>query len=139
MKHGIKLLFVLSLLFCKQATANPSMSIGIGPQYAGFIGYQLANVKDGHKVRGSLGLLGVSVGYEYLVTPKIGLGGGFFRYHDVADDLSGFGFNANYYFNSAEASGIVIGLDVLNQTPRESTPSDSKDGVVVFFSAGYQF
>jgi len=139
MKYIHKMLIISILCFCSDATAKPSISVGLGPQYAGFIGAQLAQITDRHKFRFSLGLLGVSAGYEYLISTRISFGCSVFRYHDIVDDLSGFAVSANYYFTSLDQKGFMLGLDLLDQKPRDSTRNPNHEGLKVLISTGYRF
>jgi len=62
----IKILLILTLLFTHSLrAAEIKHATGFGLQYAGVLGYQISTKNNDRRFRGALGLIGVSVGYDF--------------------------------------------------------------------------
>jgi hypothetical protein len=114
----MKFLFVTPIIFLSLPTLSLDInaSLGSGARHAGGIGAQLIVSQHNHAVRGALGFLGVSAGYDYKITEKISLGVtyGSFGFIPLTGPLI-YGkaktLDVTYYFSGEYTSGWSIGLD----------------------------
>ena len=133
MKKILLLLGLLPALPLKASELNHA--VGIGLQYAGFIGYQLSYQNEEHRFRGAIGILGAAAGYDYQLNQHWSLG---LTYTETIRTV--YSANINYYFDDPN-SGIRLGLDLGHM------PKDDGDGFlfsgntkdVIWFNFGYGF
>ena len=117
------------------ASAEIKHAVGAGVQYAGIFGYQ-ASVQSGKSnFRLGLGILGVSVGYDYFITPKIALGAQTFGIAFT----TGYALNLNYYFSQTPSASWMLGVDVGKYNQENWFGEDYPARTAVLISAGYRF
>lgn len=131
-------ILLLGLFFTAMVNANDiKHSVGIGLPYSGLVGYQIAMVEgEKHQYRASLGFIGASVGYDYLLDKNWTLGA---TYTSTLRTV--YSVNATYYFKSVY-QGFSLGLD-LGYMPDEDdgegffATQGSKS--VMWLNVGYKF
>jgi len=133
----IKTLLIFSLLFTHSLRATEiNHTIGFGLQYAGVVGYQISAKNDVHRFRGALGLVGLSIGYDYFLSPKWSLGA---TYTETLRTI--YSLNINYYANKL-TEGFNFGVD-LGSMPEDDIVLFNVNRVdrrnFIFFSVGYVF
>lgn len=89
--------------------ADYKKSVGLGWQY-GILGGQLSIATPAGKSRISLGIGALSLGHEFVFNQKYAVGFQVFRMW-ILDITDGAGLVANYYFNSANEKGWLIGIE----------------------------
>ena len=136
-------LVCLTGLFVSNAKAL-ELSIGHGIQYSGLIGIQSALIRENHSFRGSIGLIGLGVGYDYFINDNVSLGGSLTYTVRSIHSL-----NATYYFSGHTQKGFRLGIDIgqmkgdnikwptMGCCQSASTKSDPK--TIAWFSVGYKF
>ena len=134
------LILIPFFMFGKSALADTTISLGGGIQQGGLVGVQIAQFlgDNKHKFRGALGLIGGTVGYDYMITRNISVGGSVY-YYTFLSDYRGTSLHANYYFNSANKNVFWLGFDVLNETVTAWKTRDETEEVKTSFSVGYRF
>lgn len=127
----------LLLIACSVNATEKTHALGIGLQYAGIVGYQLSFTNETHRFRGALGLIGVSVGYDYLLTNNWSLGATY-----TQTIRSVYSINFNYYLNNPN-EGMRFSLDLAHMPDENSNSSGflatNGSKSAVFLSAGYAF
>jgi hypothetical protein len=130
--------WLLSLLFLTSSLKATELThaIGIGLPYAGLAGYQLSYDNEQHRFRAALGIIGASVGYDYLYSTHWSLG---FTYTETIRSV--YSANVNYYVDTPN-QGMRVSLDI-GHMPEENNGDGffNSDGSknVVWLSAGYAF
>ncbi len=128
---------VLLLTLFSQTTKAVELehNAGFGVQYGGLIGYQLSTQQEQHQFRAAVGVIGLSGGYDYFVSPNVSIGASYTR---TIRDLTS--INLNYYPNGSK-KGFIIGLDLIYAPPESGgfykSPKESLNKVL--FSIGYRF
>lgn len=128
-------ILAFTLLFTAgTASAERRHAIGVGAQYGGTVGYQSSFQSGRHNFRLGMGVIGISAGYDYFITPKIAVGvqalGSFF--------ITGYALNLNYYFSPTPSAGWMLGADVGMLTFSPLFSEDyTETGALI--SAGYRF
>ena len=134
----IKILLILTLLFTHSLrAAEINHATGFGLQYAGVLGYRISTKNNDHRFRGALGLIGVSVGYDYFLSPQWSLGA---TYTETVRTV----YSVNINYTLPQNEGITFGVDFGH------IPSDKASGSgftyikgnsknIMFFSVGYEF
>ena len=105
--------FVSLSCFASEPQSSYQFSVGVGHQYAGLLGAQLSYKSEFTKYYGSLGLIGISAGFEtrFEENPKHSYGLVLGREQVQSED--GFIFATyNYHFNGFDQEGFVIGAGV---------------------------
>jgi len=134
------LILIPFFMFGKSALADTTISLGAGIQQGGLIGIQVALLfgDSKHKFRGAMGLIGGTVGYDYMITRNISVGGSIYQYN-LLNTYKGTALHANYYFNPANKHGFWVGVDVLNETEIGWKTREETEEVKTTFSLGYLF
>ena len=109
-----------NLLYAKEI----NHSVGIGLQYSGIFGYQISIDNVNHRFRGSIGLVGVGIGYDYFISPKWSLGVTLTETIRTVHSI-----NINYYATS-QIEGFRFGLDLGHM------PNAGDEGYGYFISEG---
>ncbi len=100
---------ILLLIGSSPASANGlKHRLGVGIQYGGIVGYQSSINSGRNNFRVSVGLSGLTLGYERHVGSRMSLGLQTF----ANQSLTGYGVNVNYHWNAQTEPGWVFGLDV---------------------------
>ncbi|MFQ3197247.1 MAG: hypothetical protein ACI8R9_000637 [Paraglaciecola sp.] len=138
MKKNIAL---ISLLLIPQASSNPlEHGVGIGLQYGGILGYQLAYHEAQHNFRAAAGLIGGSFGYDYYLTDNFSLGATYTLSVRNASSL-----NINYIPSKDKNSRWIFGIDLAHINSQRSSGSgfflkqEKESKNVMWLSAGYKF
>jgi len=103
----IAAVFLLLLGPHQTSSAEFRNGLGAGLQYGGIVGWQSSLNSEYNKFRLSIGYAGITFGYDRYLGSKFSLGGQAFLNQLVI----GAGLNLNYYFNSNNNSGWLLGLD----------------------------
>ena len=139
---NISILAVLASLFPINAyTMDYSFSTGGGFQYGGLIGAQGSAYEDAHRFRAAIGLIGIGIGYDYLLSENLSIGitgGGMVPFKD-AKLLS-----LNYFFSGNYKEGWQIGLDIGKVSIANCIifcpdGTDYSNTDILFLSGGYTF
>ncbi|GAA0859803.1 hypothetical protein [Aliiglaciecola litoralis] len=111
-------------------------SVGIGLQYSGLIGYQLSTSLSQGRIRGSIGLVGVSLGYDHYITETFSFGATYTKSLRTV-----YSVNLSYMPKGLRNSGWLIALDLGHMPDDDAEGFFRTDGTknVVWLSAGYQF
>lgn len=132
------LLIPLLVSFSIQGKANNTQNgVGVGLQYGGVFGWQAAIIEEKTRLRIGAGLLGLSVGVDYLVLPKVSIGASAFG-TPVLGGVAAVG-NINFYSNSFQAKSWVIGLDAGFIKSDKLFNQGSDVGGLVLLSIGYSY
>lgn len=135
MKRKLRLLAAMFLFTANTASADVRHALGAGVQYAGVFGYQ-ASVQSGKSnFRLGLGVVGVSAGYDYFITPKIALGVQAFGIVFI----TGYALNLNYYFSPTPSAGWMLGIDLGKYNQENLFGEDYDARTSALISAGYRF
>jgi len=134
MKRNILYLAFSLVLLIKPAFAEVRHSLGAGVQFAGIIGYQVSEQYGRNSFRVGFGVIGISTGYDYFITPNIAIGlqtfGSLFA--------RGTGLNMNYYFSPTPSASWMIGVDV-GRVYHSPLFGEDYTETASFISAGYRF
>lgn len=129
MKISLMLITPIILFSSNAAHSAFERSVGVGTQYGGLFGVQASFYHSEVKVNFGLGLLGISTGFEYFLTPKNSLGAHAF----IVAPVGGYAVSWNHYFNGQKAAGWRVGLDVGN------AQAFGDQDVFILPSIGYNF
>lgn len=129
-------ILLLGLFLCGPVKANDiNHNLGFGLQYSGLIGYQVSLNQEQHLLRASLGLIGTSIGYDYLLNNNWSIGTTY-----TATIRPVYSLNINYYSESL-TDGMRIGLDLghMPDTTGDGFLSTKGPKNVIWLSAGFAF
>lgn len=120
---------------CVVKASELNHNLGTGLQYSGLIGYQISLQKEQHLLRGAVGLIGASAGYDYLLNSNWSIGATY-----TATIRSVYSLNINYYPQSL-TDGFRVGLDLGHMPDTDGDGFFSTDGAknVIWLSAGFAF
>jgi len=144
---NIKLVRVLVLTVLTFASFNVfsverKSAIGIGFQYGGVFGWQGSLVEDKHRGSIGLGLIGLSVGYDYKLGEKISAGVTSFGLESAIGGFTAAGLRLHYYPSGTFQNGWAFGIDVfrtINTRIFSLDSSDENNSTGGFFSVGYGY
>ncbi len=103
---------VLALSFvCLFSSAGEyETSVGLGHQYGGVLGAQFSYKTDSSKYYGSVGLIGLSAGFQTTFSENSNHSYGFVLGREEVQSEDGFLFATyDYHFNGFSKKGLVIG------------------------------
>ena len=106
------------IIFLMLLTASPTSyswehnnAVGIGLKYAGAFGYQVAFSKEMHNLRGAVGFLGVSAGYDYKLYNHFSVGITTGNFSAVVSSAQYHVLNFTYHVSGKYIQGWNISLD----------------------------
>ena len=136
--NKVKIICLLTCLFIAPhvQSTETSQSAGFGLQYGGVLGYQISSTKEKHNLRGALGLVGASVGYDYMVTDHFSVGTTATFTIRTTTSL-----NFNYYPEGNISDSWQIGVDFGHMSDTDGDGFFATDGKknVIWLSLGYRF
>jgi len=133
----IAMFLLLIGLFAKPINgAELEYSVGLGLQYGGIIGYQLSTRLEQGRIRGAVGLVGASVGYDHFVTENFAIGVTFTETIRTVYSL-----NLSYMPNGLRHDGWMFAADLGHMPDDDGEGFFSTDGSknVVWLTVGYRF
>ncbi|MFT4937435.1 MAG: hypothetical protein ACI88A_000450 [Paraglaciecola sp.] len=133
-----KVIFLLSMfLFVKPTfAADFENAVGIGLQFGGVVGYQLSTTVEQGRIRGALGIVGASIGYDHFVTDTFAIGATI-----TATLRTVYSLNLNYMPAGQQNSGWMFAVDLGHMQDTDGDGFFTTDGPknVIWFSTGYRF
>ena len=131
------LLFLVIFLFTPPVRAAEfEHAVGIGLQYGGIVGYQLSTTFEQGRIRGAVGVIGVSIGYDHNLSDTFAIGATI-----TATIRTVYSLNLNYMPNGQQNSGWMFALDLGYMPDTDGEGFFNTDGSksVIWFSTGYRF
>ena len=135
-KLAIRILLVFSMLvFPCQAKSEFNWGVGIGLQYGGILGWQGAYRFSSTKVRIAIGVIGLNLGIEQLLSNNFSVGIQGFGVGSTA----GWGGFINYQLPAGGRKQWVFGLDLIRKASTSVITATSESTNVLSVSIGYNF
>ena len=120
-------------------------SVGMGHQYGGIIGAQLAYKNDQSKYFASLGVVGAALGFQSSFEPDSHYSYGVVLGREALQSEDGFVFiTGNYHFNGFNQSGWTVGLGFGVTREDDSgffgnSPGTTSSNTSLTLNIGYEF
>ncbi len=141
MKKKLAVLPFIGLLSVSSAASELEVSTGVGYQYGGFLGVQIASKTEFTKVFISAGWVGASAGFETTFEKNSKHSYGIVVGSEMITSEDGFAFATyNYHFNGFSNSGLVIGTGIgvrVHETAYGRNDNETSLGWA--FNVGYKF
>ena len=131
------LLLLLMFLFIPHSrAAGLEHAVGIGLQYGGIVGYQLSSTTEQGRIRGAVGVVGASIGYDHNVSDTFAIGATV-----TATVRTVYSVNLNYMPKRQHNSGWMFALDLgyMPDKDGEGWFDNYESQNVLWFSTGYRF
>ena len=134
----------LSLVCLSSSAGEYETAVGLGHQYGGVLGAQFSYKTDSSKYYGSVGLIGLSAGFQTTFSENSNHTYGFVIGREELQSEDGFLFATyDYHFNGFSKNGLVIGTGLgVTREDAGSFYSDAgrtETSTSVTLNMGYKF